>query len=81
VTGPFEIHNFCSGDSFLWAYVSSEFPASEWDSVLYFRGSTALEIEGVAEGDLHGYTLTSELSAELVAGYYTWSLVMTRDDE
>ena len=63
-----------AGDTTIWTRSFSDYPASTWGLVYYFRrdGAKNVELTGVASGDDFTFTLTSSTSGQFVQGEWDW---------
>ena len=79
---PIEPEYFTSGETVQWTKSLADFPASEgWTLAYKIRGTNALDIIAVADGDDYDVTITKSQSATLTAGNYWWQSFVTKADD
>lgn len=71
-----------AGDTAEWEENFSDYAASDsWVLTYEFRGSSTLQITGVADGDAFDLTITAAESAALIAGVYSYQAYVTKSGE
>lgn len=50
------------------------YPASTWSLVAYLRGATAIDLTSTAQGNLHVFNVSADITKNYKAGHYGYSL-------
>lgn len=61
-----------AGDSLSWTESAGEYPAPVWTMHYVLRGTSVLDIDSVADGIDHKFTVSATVTANLQPGFYTW---------
>lgn len=71
-----------AGDTWKWSASFEDYSASDgWTLTTSFRGESALDVAGSADGDGFVSTAAASATLALTAGRYSWVSVVTKDDE
>lgn len=70
------------GESLEWKKSFSDYPASEWTLVYYFRGAgKGFDAAATADGDKFEIAVAKTVTAEMSAGNYYFQAFVTKNDE
>jgi hypothetical protein len=74
--------SFIAGDTVEWEEESSDYPATDgWALAVYFTGSSAFTVAGVADGATWDVTITAANSATYLPGIYRYAVCVTKATE
>lgn len=67
-----------AGDTWTWTRDYADYPATTWDATAYFEyAGVGFNVAGIADDDLHGFTISAATTAEKEAGRYKWWVRVT----